>query len=120
MLYTKENINTFKKVESLLPPSIVNLGDKKWMVFTGESGGWHSIDNTVTLEMVQSRWTKWESKKSGKVDSKIKSIEVKGSKGNMYTVSNINGSLSCSCVGFGFRRRCKHVEQAKTQLGVAA
>ena len=34
---------------------------------------------------------------------------VKGSKGNTYTVTEENGNRSCTCVGFGFRHQCKHL-----------
>jgi len=35
---------------------------------------------------------------------------VKGSKGDEYTVSELNGNLSCTCSGFKFRGKCKHAE----------
>jgi len=34
---------------------------------------------------------------------------VKGSKGNTYTVTEDKGRRSCTCVGFGFRQYCKHL-----------
>ncbi len=39
------------------------------------------------------------------------SWQVKGSKGTEYTVSLRQGQWSCTCPGFGWRRRCKHVEE---------
>lgn len=39
--------------------------------------------------------------------------EVAGSKGAVYTVSLHNGQWSCSCPGYSFRRRCRHVEEQK-------
>ena len=42
-----------------------------------------------------------------------KSWQVKGSKGTEYTVSFRQGRWSCSCPGFGWRRRCKHVEEKR-------
>jgi len=36
---------------------------------------------------------------------------VKGSKGDEYKVSELNGNYSCSCSGFKFRSRCRHIEQ---------
>lgn len=36
---------------------------------------------------------------------------VKGSKGDEYQVSEVNGNYSCSCSGFKFRSRCRHIEQ---------
>lgn len=38
---------------------------------------------------------------------------IKGSKGDVYTVTRSNNQLSCSCVGFQFRKKCKHVTEVK-------
>ena len=35
---------------------------------------------------------------------------VKGSKGDEYKVTKLNGNLSCTCSGFRFRGRCKHAD----------
>jgi hypothetical protein len=35
---------------------------------------------------------------------------VKGSKGDEYKVSELNGNRSCTCSGFKFRGDCKHVK----------
>jgi hypothetical protein len=35
---------------------------------------------------------------------------VKGSKGDEYRVSELNGNLSCTCSGFKFRGKCRHIE----------
>lgn len=37
-------------------------------------------------------------------------IEVKGSKGDIYKVTELNGNFSCTCSGFRFRGDCKHVK----------
>lgn len=36
--------------------------------------------------------------------------KITGSKGDVYTVSEENGFLSCTCSGFKFRGKCRHVE----------
>lgn len=36
---------------------------------------------------------------------------VKGSKGDEYKVTELNGNYSCSCSGFRFRSKCRHIEQ---------
>lgn len=46
---------------------------------------------------------------------KKNSVEVIGSKGDTYYVTNDNGNWSCTCVGFKFQGRCKHIEKVKNQ-----
>ena len=38
-------------------------------------------------------------------------IEVRGSKGDIYKVTDVNGNLSCTCSGFRFRGECKHIKE---------
>lgn len=41
----------------------------------------------------------------------VDSIEVKGSKGQTYTMTkNLSGRYTCSCPGYMFRRTCKHIQ----------
>ena len=41
--------------------------------------------------------------------------QVKGSKGNTYTVKLSGGSYSCTCAGYGFRRKCRHIDEVKNE-----
>jgi len=41
------------------------------------------------------------------------SWSVKGSKGNFYTVKLSKGIYSCSCPGYGFRRKCRHIQEKR-------
>ena len=43
--------------------------------------------------------------------------KVKGSRGNTYTVTLSSGSYSCTCPGFGFRRRCRHIKEIIDETG---
>jgi len=38
---------------------------------------------------------------------------VKGSKGNEYRVMERDGQWGCSCPGYGFRRKCRHIEETR-------
>lgn len=43
----------------------------------------------------------------------LKTWTLKGSKGDTYIVTEENGQLSCTCPGFQFRGKCKHLEECK-------
>jgi hypothetical protein len=38
-------------------------------------------------------------------------VEVKGSKGQTYFLSNPGGEWHCTCQGFSFRGECKHIKE---------
>jgi hypothetical protein len=43
--------------------------------------------------------------------SSQKVFKVAGSKGETYTVVKTSGGVwSCNCVGFGYRRTCRHID----------
>jgi hypothetical protein len=95
------------KVKSFLPPTIVETHSGRWMVANGE---WLAIPKNVTLDMVRVAWVKDIPVKKTYINNKWK---VKGSKGDTYTVSITNNQWNCTCSGFGFRRKCKHVDEIK-------
>ena len=41
---------------------------------------------------------------------------VQGSKGQTYTVEAVSGFLTCSCKGYQFRRKCRHIEEVKQNV----
>ena len=43
---------------------------------------------------------------------------VEGSKGNSYRVEAFDGLWRCSCKGYEFRRKCRHIEEVKTSCGM--
>jgi hypothetical protein len=49
-------------------------------------------------------------------EAPIRTIEVKGSKGNTYKVTNNGTKWKCECRGFQFRQDCKHIQSLKIIL----
>jgi len=43
----------------------------------------------------------------------VSSWKIAGSKNNIYTVRLNNGHYDCECVGFSFRKDCKHIHEVK-------
>lgn len=46
-------------------------------------------------------------------DDVVSAVEVKGSKGDIYYVTNESNKWSCTCHSFKFRGQCKHIEEIK-------
>ena len=43
--------------------------------------------------------------------SALKTYKIPGSSGNVYTITISKDSVNCSCPGFTYRRRCKHISE---------
>ena len=48
-----------------------------------------------------------------KVEDEQEGIAVKGSKGDVYYVTEKDGEYRCTCVGFKYHSTCKHIETVK-------
>jgi hypothetical protein len=44
-----------------------------------------------------------------------KQWKIAGSKGNVYVVEESANGLTCSCVGFKFHGKCKHIDEVTTR-----
>ena len=97
-------------IKSFLPPTIVETQNGRWAVAGNQ---WLPIPKNVTLDMLRDAWKK--PKPAPRPVSKNGMWKVLGSKGESYTVTSEAGQWSCSCVGFGFRRKCKHIDSIKNQ-----
>lgn len=103
-------MNNLPKFKSVIPPAVVTLPTGTYVVC---NGNWITVPKNTTAQEVQKNWVRDTVKKEHVPDS---SFQVKNSKGNgFYTVSVNNGSWTCTCSGFGFRRGCKHISQIKTK-----
>lgn len=68
-----------------------------------------NLRKIVNIELVSGTVTKVNFAKQ----SKVISIEVDGSNGKKYTVTNKSGNWTCTCPGFQFRRQCKHTQNVQ-------
>lgn len=95
-------------------PSIFEINNKRYIV-----PQWTEVDDTITTEMVRDVWWSQIGKPQNYPNlTKILTFEIPNSKGNgFYTVTYEKNQWYCTCTGFGFRRRCKHIENAKLNLG---
>ena len=72
---------------------------------------WVEVPAGITLEEL-SEYMVYTPRESAPVAGE-KTWSVKGSKGDTYAVKLSDGSYSCTCPGFGFRRKCRHIEEKR-------
>ena len=96
------------KISSFLPPGIFHIGDKYYVC-----PGWHEVSENTTLSEVMERWTQNKPKQENNPTYKIRE-KVTSSKGDKNYLVNFDGiRWNCTCVGFGFRRNCRHIKEIK-------
>ena len=100
-------VNTPIKVS--INPALVTINGKRYAV----AGRWLEVPLATTRENLH-RYMVWEPAALPEPEPK-KSWKVTGSKGNLYKVKLENGYYICTCAGFGWRRRCKHIEGVKNE-----
>jgi hypothetical protein len=123
-----------KPFSTFIPPTLSILNKKLTILPTYEV-----VPDDTTLEEVNTSWTRkmpppapgfratqeeMEAYLNGtykEEDFAIKNIskefKVPNSKGTgNYLVTYNNGTWDCNCVGFGFRRKCKHVQSCKSKI----
>lgn len=93
------------------------------LLFTAPSGQRYAVAGSVwvpvplnTTRATLGRFMTWEPAEA-KPPSLTESREwsVAGSKGNTYCVVERDGAWGCSCVGYGYRRTCRHINEIKAQ-----
>ena len=98
-------------VVSMNPMLYTDMAGQKWAV-SGEH--WIEVPDTLTLGEV-GKYMIVEQAEIPAQTAVVRSWQVQGSKGDTYTVSDNGGTWTCSCPGFGWRRKCKHVEAQKNE-----
>lgn len=96
-----------KRVEVHMTPGIMKsaVSGKTYIV----AGKWIEVPDGTTLADVD----KYVVRVKRTTPTEVESWKVSGSRGNVYTIRRQDtGELTCSCPGFGFRRKCKHTAAA--------
>ena len=112
----KRPIRSYTVLGGLIPPFTMSLGSNKYIM-----PGWYKLDNhTETLPNIEDiKFIPYKPKEDNKpnIDS-TKEYKVRSSKGDKVYIVNANssGSLQCTCMGYGFRRRCRHIDQIQSSL----
>jgi len=106
----KEVERTYAIYGGLIPPFTMELHGERYIM-----PGWYKMkQNEETPNIEDIAFYPYKPKKPNlpNIDSN-KVYKVKSSKGNsFYEVKmNASGSMECSCPGYGFRRKCRHVTE---------
>lgn len=104
-----------KKYTSIYPPTLVDLPSGRYFIITGEThGGWYPVSKKFNYEKALQGWTPTVTTSVQSTITKVWKIANSKNQG-YYTVSFDKGNWSCDCTGYGFRRKCRHIEEAKLQ-----
>jgi len=98
-------------VEVVWPPILANMPSGRYAI-SGTT--WIRVPDDTTREDLP-RYMVVEQRETPVVSRDVRSYEVQGSKGDTYTVTDNGGTWTCTCPGFGWRRKCKHVEAQKNE-----
>jgi len=110
--YSKQEVRMLRRGPSLYAPVIVNFVTCKKMLFHDAEGGSIEIADDVDVEDALAIWIPYQPSKQV-ASPGVTSYSIAGSSGSTYTVTVHNDRWSCSCSGFVFRKRCKHLDIAK-------
>ena len=107
------------KLRSLYTPVIANIWTESGYIHvTTCEQGWIKIPMHFTLEDLKSVWEPIIFEDKNKNDNEHKHLHeifhITASNGkDKYAVTLENFGWSCECAGYGFRRKCRHIEEAK-------
>lgn len=107
-LYASGVVREWNQYTGVIVPNLKGFADDVFCMTTG--------DPTFPVRVIEkARTTFYRAEFEGAtVTPKSKTFIVKGSKpGSTYTVTQDGSHWSCTCVGFGFRKDCKHIRECK-------
>jgi len=103
----------------LIPPATMELNGNRYIM-----PGWYKLpDDEPTPDLKDIAFYPYKANKPNIPNIKSNKVyKVKSSKGNAYyeVKMNASGSLKCSCPGYGFRRKCRHIDYVMNELKATA
>lgn len=94
---------------SFLAPGLVIIEDKTFII-----PGWHEVPNGTTVEEVYKHWKPYFPVNSSKRSLiKINDVVISSKGDKHYKVAYDGMWWNCECSGFGFRKKCHHVDEMK-------
>ena len=111
----KKPIRKYAIYGGTIPPATMELNGNRYIM-----PGWYKLpDDEPTPNIEDIAYYPYKAKKPNipNIDSN-KVYKVKSSKGDSYyeVKMNSSGSLECTCPGYGFRRKCRHIDYVKNEL----
>ena len=99
------------------PPLLANMPSGRYAI---SGGTWLRVPEDTAFEDLH-LWMVVKPSESKPDPVEARSWTVRGSKGDEYTVTQSASDsrqifFSCTCVGYGYRRKCKHIEGIKNKL----
>ena len=95
-----------------VPPFLYNARDGKRYAISGEH--WIEVPLSTMFSDLP-KYMVWDAAEPLPVTEE-RSWPVEGSKGNIYTVKCLQNDVwTCTCPGFGWRRKCKHIKATKSE-----
>ncbi len=101
------NLEELPVIVSMPPMLYTDTKGQKWAV-SGQF--WLPVPETATLDTISDVMV-YEPYKSASKLGEVQTWSVQGSKGNTYTVTYDGHVWGCTCAGFGWRRKCRHVTE---------
>jgi len=99
------------KFKSLQNPGLVTFNGITYVI-----PGWYVVPNETTLNEVKEHWEKENYPDENLEITPKEDVEetvISQRTGEEYTVRFNGNYWSCTCMGFGYRGGCKHVEMIK-------